>query len=76
MRRYRWSARHRAYDLWCFLRVVGRLPRRWLVQEDLMSFGPDSGATQVAILDLRKEDAEKAGKEMVTKFGERPFTRK
>jgi D-arabinitol 2-dehydrogenase len=30
------------------------------------------GATQVAILDLRKEDAEKAGKEMVAKFGERP----
>lgn len=29
-----------------------------------------SGATQIAILDLRKEDAEKAGKEMVAKFGE------
>ncbi|KAJ9115603.1 hypothetical protein QFC20_000928 [Naganishia adeliensis] len=30
----------------------------------------ESGATQIAILDLRKEDAEKAGKEMVAKFGE------
>ncbi|KAI5454703.1 hypothetical protein NCC49_003591 [Naganishia albida] len=30
----------------------------------------ESGATQVAILDLRKEDAEKAGKEMVAKFEE------
>jgi hypothetical protein len=45
-----------------------------LVEDEMViGVGPNSGATQLAILDLRKEDAEKAGKEMVAKFGEQYY---
>lgn len=70
MRHHRRRARYRPHDLpgiYGIVRVV-RLP----VMGSVLNAGwwsTGRGATQVAILDLRREDAEQAGNEMVAKFG-------